>query len=130
MKEVLTKRRGVISGASIQGRYLARATPVGNLKIIAPDPSVQRYASEELHFRRLDPKAFSVKNGQRYLHKYPEGRHVVQVRSWIDDVAFGTAKKSLQIDNDPEPLRAYMDEHINHYLKAQTLLHDAGALTP
>jgi len=40
MKEVLTKRGGVISGssagASIQGRYLARATPVGNLQIMAP----------------------------------------------------------------------------------------------
>lgn len=40
MKDVLTKRGGVIggssAGASIQGRYLARATPVGNLKIMAP----------------------------------------------------------------------------------------------
>lgn len=100
------------------------------LTLYLTGPSVQRYATEELHFRRLDPKAFSVKNGQHYLHKYPEGRHVVQVRSWMDDVAFSSAKKSLQVDNDPEPLRAYMDEHINHYLKAQTLLHDAGALTP
>jgi len=40
MKEVLSKRGGVIggssAGASIQGRYLARATPVGNLQIMAP----------------------------------------------------------------------------------------------
>ena len=39
MKEVL-KRDGVIggssAGASIQGRYLARATPVGNTEIMAP----------------------------------------------------------------------------------------------
>jgi len=40
MKEVLTKRGGAIggssAGASIQGRYLTRATPIGNLKIMAP----------------------------------------------------------------------------------------------
>ena len=39
MKDVL-KRGGVIAGssagASIQGRYLARATPIGNFKIMAP----------------------------------------------------------------------------------------------
>ena len=67
MKKVL-ERGGVIggssAGASIQGRYLARATPIGNFQIMAP--GYERGGLGVSQWRRYRPALYSARPSERH----------------------------------------------------------------